>query len=324
MTLLIDGIVPIIPTPFLESEEIAWADLDRMVDFAVDAGACAICLPAYASEFYKLSEEERLEVVRRAALRAEGRVPVIAQVNYPSPKLAIDAARRALEAGASAFCSAAPRQFALSDRDLLDHFGSLLSAVEAPFILQDFNPGGPSLSVAALAELNRRYPHFRYVKLEEARLADKVIAIREATEGRLGVLEGWGGMYTLELVPAGISGVVPGLALTDLLGRVFSYAKAGRTADAQPIFEGVLPQILYSLQNLELFHHAEKLLLHARGILAHTTVRKATLQLSAHDLDYIAFLNNRILRLLEEQGITATGGAADVADPASANRATRS
>jgi 4-hydroxy-tetrahydrodipicolinate synthase len=186
----------------------------------------------------------------------------------------------------------------------------LLAELDAPFILQDFNPGGASLSVASLAELNRRFPHFRYVKLEEARLAAKVMAIREATQDRLGVLEGWGGMYTLELAPAGIAGVAPGLALTDLLGRVFAYARAGRAAAALPIFEAVLPQIVYSLQNIELFHHAEKLLLHARGVLEHTTVRSAALRLGRHDLDYIAFLNARILRLLEEQGFAAKGGAA--------------
>jgi 4-hydroxy-tetrahydrodipicolinate synthase len=307
MSFQIDGIVPIIPTPFEESEAISWSDLDRLIDFAVAAGACAVCLPAYASEFYKLSEEERLAIASHAVRRSAGRVPVIAQVNYPSVRLAIAAAERAVDAGASAICSAAPRLFALSDSDLLRHFGQLLSAVPVPFILQDFNPGGASLSVAALSELHRRYPHFRYVKLEEAHLAGKVEAIRQATDGGLGVLEGWGGMYTLELVPAGIAGVVPGLALTDLLRRIFLLAKSGHMLEAQPIFEGILPQIVYSLQNLELFHHAEKRLLQARGVIQNITVRQATVQPSAHDLQYIAFLNERILRLLDEQKLPLAG-----------------
>lgn len=303
MTFQIDGIVPIIPTPFEESEEICWTDLDRLIDFAVDAGACAVCLPAYASEFYKLSEDERLQITSRAVRRSAGRVPVIAQVNYASTRLAIDAAARAVDAGASAICSAAPRQFALSDADLLDHFGALLSAVQVPFILQDFNPGGASMAVPAIAELNRRYPHFGYIKLEEPRLAAKVAAIRDATSGSVGVLEGWGGMYTLELAPAGIAGVVPGLGLTDLLRKVFLLARAGRRAEAQPLFEGILPQILYSLQNMELFHHAEKLLLQTRGILQNVTVRRATLRPTEHDLHYIALLNQRIVRLVQEHGL---------------------
>lgn len=299
MNFHIDGIVPIIPTPFDESESIVWSDLDRMIDFACEAGACAVCLPAYASEFYKLSEDERLQVVRRAVVHSASRLPVVAQVNHASLRLAKEAAERAVQAGAAAVCTAAPRQFALADSDLLLYFGGLLESLQVPFILQDFNPGGESLSVIALAKLHRRYPHFRYVKLEEPRMAGKVAAILDATSGGLGVLEGWGGMYTLELAPSGIAGVVPGLGLTDMLGRVFRLAKAGLREHAESLFEGILPQIVYSLQNLELFHHAEKALLHARGVLQNTTVRSASLQLAAHDRDYIAYLNARVLRLLQ-------------------------
>ncbi|MCC6390444.1 MAG: dihydrodipicolinate synthase family protein [Bryobacterales bacterium] len=299
MTFQIDGIVPIVPTPFEANEEIAWDDLDRLVDFAVTSGACAICLPAYASEFYKLSEEERLAVVKRAVTRSNGRVPVIAQVNYPSVKHAAAAAARAREAGASAICSAAPRLFALPESDLLAYFDGLLRSMPLPFVLQDFNPGGPSLSVAALARLHREHPHFRYVKLEEPLMAVKVAAIREATDGGLGVLEGWGGMYTMELAPAGIAGVVPGLALTDLLCHVFRLARQGRGEEARPLFEGILPQILYSLQNMELFHYAEKQLLKARGVLRNTTVRKATLTPGPHEQEYIARLNTRVLELVQ-------------------------
>ena len=47
----IDGIVPIVPTPFASNEEIDSQSLRRLIDFAHAAGACAVCLPAYASEF---------------------------------------------------------------------------------------------------------------------------------------------------------------------------------------------------------------------------------------------------------------------------------
>ena len=52
----IDGIVPIIPTPFDEKEQIDWATLSALLEFACGIDVCAIYLPAYASEFYKLSD----------------------------------------------------------------------------------------------------------------------------------------------------------------------------------------------------------------------------------------------------------------------------
>ena len=52
----LSGVVPIIPTPFTESEDIDESALRRLVDYAIRCGIGAACLPAYASEFYKLLE----------------------------------------------------------------------------------------------------------------------------------------------------------------------------------------------------------------------------------------------------------------------------
>src|ERR1022692_877015 len=73
----IDGVVPIIPTPFQNDETIDSAAFAPLVDFAVAGRCSAICLPAYASEFYKLSDEERLEVVRHAVTAGKRFVPVL-------------------------------------------------------------------------------------------------------------------------------------------------------------------------------------------------------------------------------------------------------
>ena len=300
---VIDGIVPIIPTPFHDNEEIAWESLGGMMDFAVAAGACAVCLPAYASEFYKLSEEERLRLVKEAVARAAGRIPVIAQVNSASVRQAVETARVVQEFGVEAVCSAVPRLFAVPESDLYEYFEELLGEIRVPFILQDFNPGGASVSVEWVARLHRAHPQFRYLKLEVPMMAGKARAIREATGGEVGVLEGWGGMYLLELVEAGIAGVVPGLGMADLLARVFRLAKEGKREEAYPIFAAVLPQIVYSLQNLELYHHAEKRLLAARGVLKEVEVRRAGMRLGRHDEEYIEFLNGRVLGVLDQLGM---------------------
>ena len=82
------GMIPVIPTPFDSDENVDEAALRRLVDFAVRCGVKAVCLPAYASEFYKLSEEERARVVRIAVGQAAGRVLVAAQSNHSSSRVA--------------------------------------------------------------------------------------------------------------------------------------------------------------------------------------------------------------------------------------------
>lgn len=301
--LRVNGIIPIIPTPFTREEQIDWSSVRRLVDFACAAGACAMCLPAYASEFYKLSERERLLLVAQAVQQTAGRLPVFAQVNFVSVAQAVEAAREAQNAGASVIAAAVPRLFAFGGADLYRYFDRLLSAVDIPVLVQDLNLAGPTVTPQFVSELHQAHPHFRWIKLEEPMMSPKVTAILEATNGEVGVLEGWGGMYMLDLIPAGICGVMPGLAVADLLAKAFHLATHRDMAGAYQIYEGVLPQIVFSLQHMELFHHAEKRLLVARGILQQPVVRQLTLSLDRHLEDRISFLNEQILALLDRLGL---------------------
>ena len=301
--LKIDGIVPIVPTPFFEDERPDWESLQPLIDFAHAAGACAVCLPAYASEFYKLSEDERREAVARAVRYSAGRIPVIAQVNFAASKLAVEAGRAARDNGARALCSAVPRTVALGEKDLFRHFAQILESIEMPFVIQDFNPGGPTLSSRFVADLHSAFPHFRYIKLEEPMMAGRVREINEATRGEVGVLEGWGGMYMLELVPAGIVGVMPSLGVSDVLVRAFRQAKSGDVDGAYETFSHVSQQIVFSLESMELLHHVEKRLLHARGILRAPVVRNARMELQQDQERHLEFLNRKVLDSLDRLGL---------------------
>lgn len=291
----VDGILPIIPTPFTRDGGPDWTALGRLLEFAIDARVCAVCLPAYASEFYKLTETEHRDLVCHAIDTLGNRLPVVAQVNHTSSKWVAETAQDLERSGAAAISVAVPRIFGLPERDLLRHFDRILSAITIPLIIQDFNPGGPTVSFEFVRSLHRQHGHFQFLKLEEPLMAGSVRRILEATNGTVGVLEGWGGVYMLELIDAGICGVMPGLATSDLLQIVWRNARAGSKDQAYDLFQRVLPQITYSLQSLEFFHHAEKALLAARGVLIDTTVREATRTIDEIDLAHIDFLNRKIL-----------------------------
>jgi 4-hydroxy-tetrahydrodipicolinate synthase len=306
----IDGIVPIIPTPFFANEEIDFEGFEDLLEFAVAGGSCGICLPAYASEFYKLREREKEELVAAAIRIVAGRVAVIGQANHPFAQEAARIARTHQDAGADAVSVAVPRLFSVAERDLLRYFSTVLNAIEIPLIIQDFNPGGATISAQFVADLHHRFPHFRYVKLEEPMMTGKVRTIIDVTSGEVGVLDGWGGVYILELMEAGAHGVMPGLGVADLLARVFSMMRAGLKKDALRVFQGLLPQIVYSLQNMEFFHHVEKKLLEARGVLRHTTVRELTSTIDPAEVAHIDFLNGSLLDLLDSLGMPHNPAAA--------------
>jgi dihydrodipicolinate synthase/N-acetylneuraminate lyase len=297
------GIVPIVPTPFKENQEVDWKGLRSLLDFACASGACAMCLPAYASQFYKLSEEERHQAIVQAVQQAKGRIPVIGQVNAFSAKQAAETALDVQRTGANAVSVSVPRLFPLAERDIVRYFDRILSAIDIPLVIQDFNPGGLTVSLEFIVKLHRTHPHFRYIKLEEPLMASKIEAIVQRMSGEVGVLEGWGGMYMLELIPAGICGVMPSLGAADILAMVFRLAQEGQKDEAYRAFQTVLPQIVFSLQNLELLHHVEKSLLVARGIIKEAAVRDATLEPGPHDREHMVFLNNKILDALDRLGL---------------------
>ncbi len=216
----------------------------------------------------------------------------------------METALAAQRAGVSAVSVSVPRLFPLAERDMFRYFDRILRAIDIPLVVQDFNPGGPTVSLEFIKNLHRTHPHFRYIKLEEPLMASKVHAIRQETAGNVGVLEGWGGMYMLELIPAGIVGVMPSLGAADILALVFKLVEEGYEDEAYQIFQSVLPQIVFSLQNVELLHHVEKSLLLARGILNEAVVRDSGLELNSHDRQHILFMNSKILATLDKLNLS--------------------
>jgi len=294
------GVVPIVPTPFTEDEEIDEAALKRLIDFAIAGGIKAVCLPAYASEFYKLSDDEKLRVVKIAVEHAAGRIKIVAQSNSPSLKIAIRLAQANVKAGADVISLAVPRIFGLPEESIREYLSGFLSSIPTtPVLVQDFNPGGSSISVGFIRQLMEKHSNFKYLKLEEPLCAPKFEEIIKTTGGKVGLFEGWGGLYMLELTPLGIAGVMPGLAVSDILQKVFLLRREGKNDEAFDLFEKVMPQIFFSLQNMELFHYAEKELLIARGVLTNSIARKAAYIPDPSSVKYIKELNQRVVNLVK-------------------------
>ena len=291
------GVVPVIPTPFRADESIDFDALAACVQFAIDCDVSAVCLPAYGGEFYKLTESERRKLVEAAIQAADGRVAVMAQSNHPSARCAAELAKQHQQMGADLISFAIPRQFGLTDADVLDYCRSICDAVSLPVLIQDFNPGGPTVGGEFARKLSDRCENFCYLKLEEPLMSAKVRAIRDACDGRIGVLEGWGGMYLLDLIPAGICGLMPGLGPADLLQRVWQLGKGGQFDEALDLFQVLLPQLVFTLQNMELFLCLEKKLLAARGVLpdSSTYVRRPTWTPDKDTLEYGLRLNQRVI-----------------------------
>lgn len=292
------GIVPVLPTPFRPDESVDLPSLKRIVQFCVEQGFSAICLPAYASEFYKLDLEERYQLVATAVQAAKGEIQVIAQSNHYSGAHAAKIAVQNEKLGADVISVAVPRLFEIGDIDVFRFLSGILGSTSLPVLVQDFNPGGPTINARTAKRLSEEHSNFRYLKLEQPLMAPKVVEILESTNGKVQVLEGWGGMYLLEGIEAGICGAMPGLGVADILQQSFDLAVHGDRAAAMDRFEQVLPYLVFSLQNMELLLQMEKKLLVRRSLIRHDTVRQATSTPDEHTAAYVEFLIGRMMHVL--------------------------
>jgi 4-hydroxy-tetrahydrodipicolinate synthase len=193
----------------------------------------------------------------------------------------------------------------LTDDDLLRFFEPVLNGVNVPTLVQDYFPTGSSIGPTFVSRLSGECPNFQYLKLEEPQLAPKIAAIREAVKDRVKILEGMAGLYLMELIPAGIVGVMPGLAIADALNAVFRLRAAGKSDEAFAIYEKLLPFIAFGLQNFELWLYCEKRVLQARGLIASPRCREARLSPDPYSTGYVAELTGRILHALDEAGLSA-------------------
>jgi len=95
----IAGIIPILATPFNSEGEVDVQGFAAIVESAIEDGAHAVAMFGLASEYYKLTDDERRILTSILIKTTRDRVPVIISITHHSTEVAV---RQAIEArGAS-------------------------------------------------------------------------------------------------------------------------------------------------------------------------------------------------------------------------------
>jgi dihydrodipicolinate synthase/N-acetylneuraminate lyase len=302
-TVDLQGIVPILPTPFDGRGEIDIGGLKRIVRFAVEKSAGGICTPAYASEFYKLSDDERRLVIETAVTEAQGSLPVIACTGHPSTRVGIETGQFAQAVGADMLCVLVPRAVPLDSEGIFNHIQKIAEATDLPLMLQDADFTGSGLAPSFLVRMKQELPSLQYAKIESVLPGQRYSELLAATEGRLGILCGWAGMYMLDALERGACGVMPGCGLVDVYRLVYTAFKKGDLTRARSTFFQLLPSIVFSMQDIELVNLFDKTVCQMRGIISTAALRELTRRLDAQYLKEVQEYGSYSLSLLEELGL---------------------
>jgi 4-hydroxy-tetrahydrodipicolinate synthase len=259
------GIMPVLQIPFDADDEIDEHDLRRQVDFCVASETHGLVVPALASEFMVLTDEERRRTVEIVVEQAAGRVPVVAGVAGTSVKAACAFARHARQTGAAAVMALPPYVRRPGPAGVIGFYAAIAAAADLPIVVQNAPPPfGLGISLGTLTTLLDEVPAVCYVKEERPPAGHFISELVAATGDRLlGVFGGTAGLYLMSELARGATGCMPSAAVPDVLVAVYDAVVAGDHARARQIYERVLP--LLSLE-MSVLMAVSKEVLRRRGI----------------------------------------------------------
>jgi dihydrodipicolinate synthase/N-acetylneuraminate lyase len=279
------GVIPILHTPFDAAGAIDLPSLANEVEYCIDLGADGVAFGALASEFFALSEDERILLGKAVISTANGRVPVVIGVTAATRRLAVTLAEGAVSAGASALLALPPYPRQAPEDARTQYFGAIADAAgDTPLILQNqVPPVGQHLGGAELTRLLDAVPTIRYVKEEGNPSGPAVSALLAAEGHRLdGVFSANFGLTQVLDALRGACGLMPGVGLLEQSVRIHALI-------SQQNVEGALAE-QSRLQLVASFVASyptavDKVLLHRRGVIATPAMRDPQVnQLDASEL----------------------------------------
>jgi 4-hydroxy-tetrahydrodipicolinate synthase len=258
------GILPSLPTPFDAEGGVDAAAFVDVVRFAVAGGAHGLVCFGLAGEVSRLTVAEREQLLEHA-LTVSGSVPLLVGAVAENLPDSLRLARHAEHAGGAGIVIPPPTATRLREADIVDFMVRVANAVALPAIVQDAPEYlGVGLSADGVREVVRRAPNVCAVKLETG--PEGIEAWRSALGEEIAVFGGNGGLYLLDALRAGASGIMPGVDTVDLQVAIHSLERAGRADEADAAFARLLPLLVFEMQDIEHYNRCAKYVLNRRGI----------------------------------------------------------
>lgn len=291
MDLKYDGVISVLPTPFEDDGRLDLGSLRRVIDLFIAGGVSGFTVLGVTGEVSRMTEAERALVLDTCIKYVDSRVPVVVGATTEGLHTCIEWCGLAKAAGAAAVMVSPPRSPRVNSDAVVNHFRTLAQQVDIPIIVQDYPPiSGFFMEPALLVRIAQEVPNARVIKLEDAPTPLKTAQIRARAEGlEVAILGGLGGVYLLEELLAGGTGVMNGFPYPEMLVDVVRLFRSGKIEEAADSFYRYIPLIRFAFQQ-GIDVAIRKEMLRRRGVLKSAAIRapgsvvEATTSLS---LDYL-------------------------------------
>lgn len=260
------GVYPILYAFFDDAGRLDRAAMRLQVEHCIAKGCHGIAVLGLVTEVHKMDVTERRHVVELVAELIDGRVPYAVTVAEPSVEGQIAFARAAQAVGADWVILQPPAIRGAGEAAFVRFFGRIADALQVPVAIQN-NPVNldVSLSITSLVQLARAHANVTLLKGEGFSI--DIARLIEATEGRLQVFGGHGGIEFLTLLRSGGVGLIPAPECLAAQVRIFELVRAGREPEAEALHRRILPEIVFMSRNLGgMLAYGKRLMAHRLGI----------------------------------------------------------
>ncbi len=299
------GVLPVLHTPFHDDHTIDFETLQREIDWAFETGADGLVV-AMVSEILRLTSEERKELATFVCQSAKGRGYSVISVGAETTLEAIQYARHAEQAGASALMAIPPVATSLGSNATYEYFAAIAKNVSIPLVVQDASGYvGSAIDLGVYRKLLEEFGAERiFFKPEASPLGPNLSLLRDSITEPIRVFEGSGGLNLVDCYRRGIVGTMPG---TDLLDAIVALWSALKTGDDDRIYElsfSICGIVVLQLQaGLDGFLAIEKHLLKKRGIFLNTLQRQpVSWEIDPETVEEVDRLFARLQNLLGNSG----------------------
>jgi 4-hydroxy-tetrahydrodipicolinate synthase len=283
----LEGVFSVLPTVFHDDGALDLDGTAAVVRATRDARVAGLTVLGVMGEAAELTEAERDAVLERVG-DASPDLPRVVGVSGDSADVVASRARAAAATGASALMVSASRGIGLGD--------AVRAAASAgrPIVIQDYPAGsGVTVTVDEILEAAAAEPLVAGVKTEAPPTSGTIAALRGANPG-LGLAGGLGGLFLIDELAAGASGVMTGFALPERLVSIVEQYPADPAA-AERDWERLLP-----LMRLEAFPPmslaARKEVWRLRGVIDSSRCRRAGATLDDRSRDDVRRAFERVAR----------------------------
>lgn len=268
------GVYSVLATPFTATGDVDYESLKRVVDLAVKAGVDGVSALGVTGEVARLNDAERGRIVEAVVKQMNGRAKVIVGASADGVRTCVDYTRQAKSLGGDAVMVSPPRMLKLNTESVVSHYKALADAVDLPIVVQDYPPiSGFAMEAGLLARIAKDVPSARTIKLEDPPTPFKTTRILAAAgDTKVAILGGLGGVFLIEELMAGAAGVMTGFAYPEVLVKVVSLYRAGRTDEAADVFYRFVPLMRFEFQE-GIGMAIRKEVLKRRGVIAHAGTR---------------------------------------------------